>query len=266
MKKYAAKIKDLINQGRLILFIGSGLSVPLGLPSWGSLIDFMGEQLGYDPKVFDLYGDYLPRAEYYKIYKKGDLSELRQWMDNNWRVSDEKIKKSETHELLASLNVKTIYTTNYDHCLEQAFSLKKKAVKRVVSIEDMYDTKEDNVQVIKFHGDMDKPESMVLTESDYFDRMEFENPLDILLRSDMLTHSFLFLGYSMSDPNLRMLVYKLNRMWRGLETTNRPDSFIFMAKPNEIQKTIFENRGITPVIGSSPKATLSTVEFLKMLL
>lgn len=64
-------------------------------------------------------------------------------------------------------------------------------------------------EIIKFHGDFDDDGSIVLTgmvftESSYFRRMSFENPLDLRLRSDSLARPLLFLGYSLHDMNMRL--------------------------------------------------------------
>ena len=38
--------------GKLMLFVGAGVSANLGLPSWGQLISQIAQELGYDPAVF----------------------------------------------------------------------------------------------------------------------------------------------------------------------------------------------------------------------
>ncbi len=41
-----------IDPANTILFVGAGVSVSLGLPSWGQLIAEVAKQLDYDPRVF----------------------------------------------------------------------------------------------------------------------------------------------------------------------------------------------------------------------
>lgn len=69
-------LRRLREERRLIPFIGAGLSMPLGLPSWSSLIGIIANQLGYDPEVFKLNGDERQLAEYY-VAKKGGIGPLR---------------------------------------------------------------------------------------------------------------------------------------------------------------------------------------------
>ncbi|HEX8522021.1 MAG TPA: SIR2 family protein, partial [Tepidisphaeraceae bacterium] len=72
-----------------------------------------------------------------------------------------------------------------------------------------------NLDVIKFHGDLNASESMVFAESGYYDRMRFDHPFDVLLRADCLQSSLLFLGYSFNDVNIRFL---WNRLWESFAT------------------------------------------------
>ena len=39
-------LRELRREGRLIPFVGAGLSIPLGLPTWSSLLDIIAGQLG----------------------------------------------------------------------------------------------------------------------------------------------------------------------------------------------------------------------------
>jgi hypothetical protein len=66
--------------GNTILFVGAGVSMHLGLPSWQQLIDEIAKQLKYDPRIFKLLGTPLSLAEYYKL-EHGNIGPLRSWMD-----------------------------------------------------------------------------------------------------------------------------------------------------------------------------------------
>jgi hypothetical protein len=62
-------LRQLRNDGKLILFVGSGLSQRFGLPSWSDLIGTIAEELGYDPDVFNCNGTKEQLAEYYVAMK-----------------------------------------------------------------------------------------------------------------------------------------------------------------------------------------------------
>lgn len=258
-------IKEQISSNNLILFIGAGVPATLGMPTWENLISTVAEELGYDPKLFQQYGDYLSLAEYYAI-QKGHIGELRHWMSREWSVSAETIQKSIVYNYITQLNCNLIYTTNYEHSIEKAFEIKKKNYKRIIDVSDLISITPEITQIIKFHGDVIKDDSIVLTEEDYFRRLAFESPLDIKLRSDMLGKSILFIGYSLSDINIRLLIYKLDQLWRSTNQCQlRPKSYIFLSTPNPVQEEIFKKRGIMPIIGTEIDATSSLESFLKNL-
>ncbi|WP_147393190.1 hypothetical protein [Paracoccus siganidrum] len=74
-------LKIAIKNRQAILFAGAGVSAVLGAPSWGQLIEHIGEDLGFEKEVFRALSDsYLTLAEYYKI-QTGSIGPLRSWMD-----------------------------------------------------------------------------------------------------------------------------------------------------------------------------------------
>ena len=258
-------LKESIRNKNTILFVGAGISATLGLPTWSELISHISSDLGYDDNLFKQYGDSLSLAEYYYI-KKGRIGELRSWMDRNWNVPEDVIKKSKVYEAIANLDFPLIYTTNYDHCLEKALDIWSKKYKKVVDVDDLVNLDSKTTQIIKFHGDTISDDSIVLTESSYFKRLNFESPLDIKLRSDMLGKSMLFIGYSLSDINIRLLIYKLDQLWKNSNESKRPASYIFLPTPNPIQEAILQNRGIHTIVGESLDKKESIENFLLSLL
>lgn len=265
------KLKQLIKEQQVILFVGAGISATVGLPTWSKLISHISKELGYDIRIFEKYGDNLLLAEFYQ-YQKENLNELINWMKKKWEISGEirkKITKSNIYKYIVELDFPIIYTTNYDQCLEEAFKLYGKPYKRIVDVNDLVKSEskaERKTQIVKFHGDInvEKNESIVLTESSYFKRLSFESPLDIKLRADMLGKSILFIGYSLSDINIRFLIYKLNEIWEKGDSSRRPKSYVFFSTPNPVQEKILENRGIDIIVGELDK-TKSIEHFLKKL-
>jgi hypothetical protein len=80
-------LRDLRADGKLIPFVRSGLSRPLGLPSWSELIDLVARELDYDPAVFKVNGNQLQLAEYY-VAAKGSRGPLRRVMDRSFNPGD----------------------------------------------------------------------------------------------------------------------------------------------------------------------------------
>jgi hypothetical protein len=89
--------------------------------------------------------------------------------------------------------------------------------------------------------------------------------MDIKLRSDMLGKSFLFIGYSLSDINIRYLIYKLNKIWSKYDINKKPDSYIFLPNSNFVQEKLMECWGIKSIIGDDISPEKSVENFLDRL-
>lgn len=256
---------DALRKNNVILFVGAGISMNLGLPSWNNLINHIAEDLGYDSDVFKTYGDNLSLAEFYEI-KKGTIGSLRSWMDQHWHDNKVKINESVIHKLILDLDFPIIYTTNYDRWIEWTYDFYNKSYRKIINVNDLVDLSPTLTQIIKFHGDFDDDSSIVLTEASYFKRLAFESSLDIKLRSDILGKSILFLGYSLSDINMRYLIYKLDELWKSNNIIARPESFIFLTRPNPVQEAILLKRGIKTINSDNSNPAEATKEFLEQLL
>jgi len=259
------ELKLLRQEGKLIPFIGAGLSINLGLPSFSGLIDQIAEELGYDPKVYKLSGNNLQLAEYY-VAIKGSIGPLRSIMDRDFNPSNNHIKSSVAHTALAELGFPLIYTTNYDDIIERSFKLWKKPVFTVANIDNIGMAPANATQVVKFHGAFSDDSSLVLTESSYFERLAFESALDIKLRADMLGKCLLFIGYSLDDVNVRYMLYKLFKLRQLIKTdANKriPSAYLTTFGSNEIQKTLLAHWNVT-IIELDPADKKTSIEnFLK---
>ncbi|MGN4988096.1 SIR2 family protein [Aeromonas hydrophila] len=251
--------------GKLMLFVGAGVSANLNLPTWNELITHIAQDLGYDPKIFTTYGTPLALAEYYKR-RKGTLGPLRSWMDREWHKPSTDISTSEIHRLIAIGNFSRIYTTNYDRWLERAHDAFKVQYDKIASVADLVSATEGQRQIVKFHGDFDDETSIVLDETSYFKRLNNDSPLDIKLSNDALGNSVLFIGYSISDINIRLLFYRLTEMWgRSVLPSARPKSYVFTNRPNPVAQEVLSQWGIEMIVSEEDDPKKALTDFLKHL-
>ncbi|RTY33720.1 Sir2 family NAD-dependent protein deacetylase [Chlorobium phaeovibrioides] len=251
--------------GQVIPFIGAGVSMSLGLPSYASLIRKLGEHVGFDGDIFEQLGDYLTLAEFYD-QRKGGLHELRDYLQENWKKTQKEIVASPVYRAIVELECKLIYTTNFDDFLERAHRGLNRRYRAIRNVNDFVNLSDDKVHIVKLHGDLRNSKTMVLTESHYFERMTFESPLDIKLRADILGKSVLFIGYSLSDINVRLLLFRLKKLWdSGPRPEFRPKSYVFMDRPNEVLAEVLRSRGVEPIIAESTDQSASLVSFLTSL-
>jgi NAD-dependent SIR2 family protein deacetylase len=159
-----AELRHAYQAGKLVLFVGAGVSANLGLPTWDKLIAQISRELGYDPSIFSTYGGPLALAEFYRR-KKGTLGPLRSWMDREWHKPDIDIAASEIHRLIAQGKFARLYTTNYDRWLERAHDHHGISYDKIASVADLVSVADGRRQIVKFHGDFDDDESIVLDET-----------------------------------------------------------------------------------------------------
>lgn len=252
-------------KGQLMLFVGAGVSMALGLPSYAQLMREIGDHVGFDGPIFEGFGDYLTLAEYYHLEKSG-LQELQRHLRKKWMKSPKEIIESPVHRAIVELGCKLIYTTNFDGFIEQAHRGLNRRYKTIRSAKDLVDLTDDRVHIIKLHGDLTIPTNMVFTETSYFERLSFEAPLDLKLRTDALGKSLLFIGYSLSDINVRYLLFRLQRQWeKEFRPEIRPKSYVFMGRPNLVQETVLRHRGVETIVAETRDPAESLSSFLREL-
>jgi NAD-dependent SIR2 family protein deacetylase len=258
-------LAEAVRTRRLILFVGGGISQNLGLPDFRQLVQHIVRELNFEDQRISV-SDYPVIAEAYAT-KHGHLGTLRSWMDTTWHPPTVDILKSEVHRLIVELNFPTIYTTNYDRWLERAFEAHHRSYRKVTNVADLIVVDgDDSTEIIKFHGDFEDDESLVLTEASYFRRMSFETPLDIRLRADCLARPVLFLGYSLHDLNTRYLLFRLQELWQSsVYGSQRPLSYIFMVESEPAQEIVLRSRGVEPIVVESTDPGEAAVAFLREL-
>ena len=185
-------LAEELEKGKLIVFVGAGVSKNSGLPDWKELIkdyaEYRGikkftskEYLTIPEEVFERYGS----LKYYEIAEK--------------RFSGKYFPNS-IHRILKKMDLTYIITTNYDTLIED----KIKNLQIVSKDEDLPYTN-SNRMLIKMHGDFEN-KNIVLKKSDYDNYEKNFQLISTLVKGLFTTNTVLFIGYSYSDTNVQQIM------------------------------------------------------------
>lgn len=216
--------KDLIDDyldKKCGFFVGAGLSRGAGLPDWKGLLLKM-----IDKAVADLQLNEARAADCRNLANDPNkylmlAGELRDVLDADFKTvledtfTNEEIKPTETHNILVKLKYNNfIITTNYDQLIEQAFVNNKilnspyKYYEANAIQRQLYRRK---YFLLKAHGDaLTAADKIILTESDYRNLMFKEPGYRSILQSIFTMYSVIFIGCSLDDPELRLLLNYIN--------------------------------------------------------
>lgn len=216
---------ELIRKEEVVIWAGAGLSLYAGYPS--------------GKRLTEIFYNTLSNSEKKEIKKSHSLPEFTETLyrirENNNSIIQ--ILKDtflsfipisiETHEKIASIpHFKTIITTNYDELFEKAYGLKGQVAFLTEHIPYL---KKCNTNIFKIHGDLSKPETIIIKTSDYENFTEDGTEYNIFwtsIKERISTNSILFLGYNIEDSNTRVL---FNRISKALGEHRKP---CFMIAPN----------------------------------
>jgi hypothetical protein len=251
-KEYGAAL----DSGTAALFAGAGLSQPSGYVNWRELLRGFAEELGLD---VDVEQDLVAVAQYHINANNKKRDRLNQQLVNQFVNT---ARRTPSHEVLARLPIRTFWTTNYDALIEQALSDvgKKPDVKlanaRLTTTRPGWDA-----AVYKMHGDPSDPNQIVITRDDY-EAYERDHTLLLqALQSDLVNKTFLFLGFSFTDPNLEHVLGQLRAVvgdssrshYAVMRRTNRQDysrleHYRYEANKQQLRLQDLRNYGVHTVI------------------
>ncbi len=257
----------LVHERRVIPFVGAGFSVGLGLPGWDGLLRQVAEdlrisevdpRLDFDALYHDASEDFLRVAEYLYLRAGSNIGPLRLSISHALSVR-RSLCSSTPHVELVNLGAPQVYTTNFDDGIEETYRELGQPMEVVSLPRDVAVADPQQTQIIKYHGDLRYDDTLVLTESQYWRRLDLESPMDLKFRSDLLGRSVLFIGYSFSDINIRVIWFKLMRMMEDVPESDRKPSYIVRFEPNPVLEALYRHVGLTTIV-LDPDAKAKTDE------
>ncbi|WP_270886528.1 SIR2 family protein [Pedococcus sp. 5OH_020] len=241
-----------VSERRVIPFVGAGFSLTLGLPDWGQLLANLCKELdvGLSFEEINDYAnsDFLQIAEYLYIKSDRRIGPLRHVIEQGMVGRDIRPATSTPHVELANLGAPQIYTTNYDDMLEKTYRALGLSFSVVALPKDVAQVNTRDTQIIKYHGDLRHEGTLVLTESAYYKRLDFESPMDLKFRSDLLGRSVLYMGYSFRDINIRLIWFKLMQMMQDIPESDRRPSYILRLGPNPVLDELYKDVGLRTIV------------------
>jgi len=225
LESFYANYVKAIHAGHAAIFAGAGLSRSSGYVDWKGLLKGIAKDLGLD---IDKETDLIAVAQYHEN-KYGNRTEINQAIIHEF-MKDAVL--NENHYRIANLPIATVWTTNYDTLIEQAYEAARKKVDVKISPPNLVNQRSGRaVTVYKMHGDVSQPHEAVITKEDYetYDAPDKRQLFSIKLKGDLVDKSFLFLGFSFTDPNID---YILGRI-RGLLGKNQGIHYCVMRSPEK---------------------------------
>ena len=244
------QIANLLNiqrasrENRLVIFVGAGVSMNSGVPSWNQLTNRMKAEL---PNEFSEETDALKIAQIYKDYRGH-----KEYMD---KVKDillyDKAVPNPLHKSILALNPCHIITTNYDDLIEQELSKDFLQYHIVRKDKDIPQMTYPNT-LVKMHGDY-VTDNIVLTEDDYYNYKENFPLTRAFVLSLFASKLILFVGFSFADLNLKFI---LNELKNILSDKMQRPYLLSCDEPSYATKLYFVKKGINIVYFSEADVDL----------
>ena len=241
-----------IEAGDVVPFIGAGISVAGGFPTWEDHLREQGRTANLpEAHIQELLdnGEYeIVLEEIETVRGKGVfVQEMKDAFSRNgssipdavWRIS----------ELFSD----TLITTNYDHLLEQAFDDGKSKI-QVLNGKNALKPDASSTTIIMLHGDIRKPQHCILSQQQYNEaygqQLDLNLAIPRLLSYYYRNSSLLFLGCSLNTDRT-IDVFNAVRQSLG-EEQELPQHFSIEQAPEEAEELAERNAflvklGITPI-------------------
>ncbi len=209
-----------------VVWCGAGLSVISGFPTWNELILHLVEACadnglsedeldelnklqdsGYRNDVADFCRAFLGECQYREI--------LHKLFSVTPASSSSKI-----HQKLLDIKFSAILTTNYDKLIEVAYAHLHSKIPLVFTNHDTPSLWQrlarNEFFILKIHGDIDRPETIVLSSNDYTEHVFGNLPFIQLFHRLLTAKSVLFIGTSFTEPYILRLLEETRFLTAGI--------------------------------------------------
>ncbi len=205
---------------RCLIFLGSGISATAknddgeSPDTWGAFLDNVKSKMknpsGDDKKFVE---DMLKKQNYLlalqAIADLCDSGEYSNYLKSQYLRG--KYKPSKVHELIKDLDSKIVVTTNFDKLYEGLCHEPEYITFDYTDTRSIIGSiKAPENIIIKAHGSIDDTEKLIFTAKQYYQAQEKYPEFYHLMTALFLTHTVVFFGYSLNDPDINLLLQFLH--------------------------------------------------------
>ncbi|MDG4985489.1 SIR2 family protein [Lactococcus lactis] len=143
-----------------------------------------------------------------EAHKKG-INPFKKLVSNIFMSLEKKNGVEEEIKIFSEMLIKArfIITTNYDDFIEQCFNDKKVKIKINVGNAGLFTKSTEYGELYKIHGSVKQPESICITKEDYKNNESKLAIVNAKILSNLTESPIIFLGYSLTDENIKRLLY-----------------------------------------------------------
>lgn len=237
----APLLNDLVS-GRWLPVVGAGLSRNADIRGTGSMPDWreLGRRIGQElPPGYAADSPLETLSAYQHAYGRGKLIEVVQ---RELHVTD--AHPGRIHTAFCNLPFKVVVTTNVEQLLEQGYRARYGSVFPIMEEEQLrLINPYPSPKLVKLHGDLHHPSSLVLTESDY-DRFLDQHPLFATwLANQLISNTCVLIGYSLDDPDFRSILAQLHSRLGAVP----PDLYVLDVDADPVRVNRYARRGVRAV-------------------
>jgi hypothetical protein len=219
--RFLSEFPRALRDGAGAMFVGAGVSMSAGYPSWRGLLKEIGEELEIDPADVD---DLAALAQWH-VRRTSGYQRIRQVIK---REIGKERPITEAVRAIARLPIQHIWTTNYDRLIERGFAEISRPIDLVSSQGSISSRAGAGaVRLYKMHGSIEALEDIVIATEDYELFRSKRGAYLPLLFGHLASYSFLFVGLSFSDPNIKHVLSLIRESFHD----SPPEHFAIVRRP-----------------------------------
>nr|WP_319565622.1 SIR2 family protein [uncultured Rhodoferax sp.] len=236
------QLLERLEEKMVVPFIGAGISVGGGFPTWANHLRQQGRTAGIPKEQIETWlaaGDYEEFIEHIELKNGRDAfaQEIRDVFGKLGSIQDITL-------IISELFKDTLITTNYDRLLEQVYDTGADSPVQVINgVTAMEVPQADKVTIIKMHGDFKDPARCILGKAQYDqaygeEQLDMDRPIPKMLRYHYSNNSLLFVGCSLkSDRTLQ--VFQATKEQAGDKLF--PQHFAIEQAPDQLEALVKRN-------------------------